>query len=56
MFFVIVLSALALTQAGIRCVDDNGCVRPHCQTFDFGNSYDRIIQAQQQATGATCRI
>ena len=40
---IIVIIALVMLEASLRCVDKDGCLREHCQTEYFLDEYKKLI-------------
>lgn len=55
LFFIVVLTmALFMLSAGLRCVDENGCLREHCDYSRFRDEYKALIKASMN-NNQNCR-
>lgn len=41
---LIITMALMMLSAGLRCVDDNGCLKPYCKLDSLKDEYQTIIR------------
>jgi len=56
LFFIVVLTMmLFMLTAGLRCVDDNGCFREHCEFSRLRTEYKNLIR-QSNNGNANCRL
>lgn len=43
LLLLIAFLSICLLQASIACVDQNGCLKDHCQAAHFSSDYQKII-------------